>query len=149
MRRIITALLCLGLGLGGATSVSAQEQGVAAGIMLGSPTGISILLRDRVALGAAWSFRDYIHVHGDLWVYHGPLVEPIDWYVGIGAKFRAFSDSRRKDDFPVGIGARVPLGLRFFPLEQLELFLELAPGISLVPDTSPDLDAVLGVRFHF
>lgn len=149
MKRIITFFLCVGLGLSGVTAASAQSRGVAAGIMLGSPTGISVLLGDRVALGAAWSFRDYVHLHGDLWVYHGPLAEPIDWYVGVGAKFRAFSDSRRDDDFPVGIGVRVPLGLRFFPLEPLELFLELAPGISLVPDTSPDLDAVLGIRFHF
>ena len=149
MKRIITALFCIGLGLSGVETASAQSQGVAAGIMLGSPTGITVLIRDRVALGAAWSFRDYIHLHGDLWVYHGLLAEPVDWYVGVGAKFRAFSDSRRKDDFPVGIGVRVPLGLRFFPIEPLELFLELAPGISLVPDTSPDLDAVIGVRFHF
>ncbi|MCA1755533.1 MAG: hypothetical protein LC641_12745 [Spirochaeta sp.] len=149
MKYIITVLLCLGLGLGSVTNARAQGKGVAAGIMLGSPTGITVLLREQVALGAAWSFQDYIHLHGDLWLYNGPLAEPVDWYIGVGAKFRAFSDDRRKEDFPVGIGARVPFGLRFFPLEELELFLEFAPGISLVPDTSPDLDAVLGVRFHF
>ena len=32
---------------------------------------------------------------------------------------------------------------------QLELFLELVPGIALFPETRGDLDGGIGIRYHF
>ena len=47
------------------------------------------------------------------------------------------------------IGFRVPIGVQWWPVEQLEIFLEIAPGILLLPATEPDMGAGLGIRYHF
>ena len=121
--------------------------GVAAGIILGHPTGLSFLFGERVALGAAWSIYNRLHLHGDLWLVTDELVEPVDWFLGMGAKLRI--DALDDDADRVSIGARIPVGVRSFVIEQLELFLEIAPGMQMFPETEPDIDAGVGIRYHF
>ncbi len=126
-----------------------------AGIVIGEPTGLSFSYENRYILGAAWSFRNYIHIHGDyLFIREGfPEIEseidkPFGWYLGGGAKLRLFT-ADSKEDGSIGLGVRLPVGVTFYPIPELELFLELVPGIALFPETTGDLDGGLGIRYHF
>ena len=38
---------------------------IGAGIVVGEPTGLSFSYNNQFILGTAWSFRNYVHVHGD------------------------------------------------------------------------------------
>lgn len=119
---------------------------VGVGVILGSPTGISALFGNRVAVAAAWNVqRDQVHLHGDVWLLHQELVDPVNWFLGAGGKFQL----NPQGDSDIRVGIRVPLGVQFFVIPRLELFGEIAPGIRVIPSTSFDLDAGVGIRFHF
>jgi hypothetical protein len=126
----------------------ADTPSLAAGIMIGQPTGLSLLAADRVAIGAAWSFFNHFQVHGDLWLLRESITDSTEWFLGLGGKSKIFIDPPRKGS-SVSLGARVPVGIRHFVLPPLELFGEIAPGIQLFPSTSPDIDIAIGVRYHF
>ncbi len=152
MRKTGVVLIFLILLSVGASLYAAD---VGAGIVLGEPTGLSFSYENRYILGTAWSFRNYIHIHGDyLFLRQGlPEIEseidkPFGWYVGGGAKLRLFTEDA-KEDSDIGLGLRLPVGVTFYPLPELELFLELVPGIALFPETTGDLDGGLGIRYHF
>jgi hypothetical protein len=114
---------------------------VGAGVILGSPTGVSVLIENRVALAAAWNIENRLHLHADVWLLKGQLVDPLDWYVGVGGKVLLTDD--------VIAGARVPLGLQWYVLPELELFAEIVPGMRVIPGTSFDIDGGIGIRYHF
>jgi hypothetical protein len=114
---------------------------VGAGVILGSPTGVSVLIENRVALAAAWNIENRLHLHADVWIINRPLIDPVDWYLGVGGKVLLVDDVRA--------GVRFPVGLQWYALPNLELFAEIVPGMRLIPGTDFDLDAGLGVRFHF
>lgn len=119
---------------------------VGVGVILGSPTGLSALFGNRIAVAAAWNLQDErFHVHGDVWLLRQQLVDPVDWYLGVGGKTQVKSGNG--DDLRVGV--RVPLGVQWYAFPQIELFGEIAPGMRLVPSTSFDLDGGIGIRFHF
>lgn len=122
-----------------------------AGIILGDPTGLSVLIEDRLALGVAWDVDDFLHLHGDLWLARGVLASPVSWYFGLGAKVQFFDVNAAGDeaDDTLGVGIRIPLGLQWYFLPQWELFGEIVPGIGIIPDTDFDVDGGVGVRFHF
>ena len=129
---------------------------IGAGIIIGEPTGLSFSLNNQFVLGAAWSFREYVHLHGDyIFLRNGiekieeEIAKPFGWYLGGGAKVRIFTRDKDTDDSAVGLGLRIPVGVTFYPAEKIELFLELAPGIALFPDTEGDLDGGIGIRYHF
>ncbi|MFA7568040.1 MAG: hypothetical protein WCY01_13520 [Alkalispirochaeta sp.] len=115
---------------------------VGAGVILGSPTGVSVLVDNRVALAAAWNINNRLHLHADVWLLNRTLADPIDWYLGVGGKVLLLSDD-------VYVGARLPLGLQWYVLPNLELFGEVVPGLQVVPSTGFDIDAGLGIRIHF
>lgn len=129
---------------------------VGAGILIGEPTGLSLSLNNQYILGAAWSFRNYVHIHGDYLFYRSGIPEferefdkPVGWYLGGGAKLRIFTEEKDKEDSAIGLGVRVPVGVSFYALPELEIFAEIVPGIALFPDTEFDLDGGIGLRYHF
>ncbi len=135
----LSVVVFLGLG------VSPVLADVGVGVILGAPTGVSVLVGNRVALAAAWNLpSERVHFHGDVWMLRQKLVDPLDWYLGLGGKMqlKPAGDSLR-------VGVRVPLGVQWYALPRLELFGEIVPGMQLVPSTGFDLDAGVGVRFHF
>jgi hypothetical protein len=124
------------------------------GVILGDPTGLSLLFGNRVAIGAAWDIDNYVHVHADVWLASRVLAEPVLWYAGVGGKLLLLytGGGNPFDEEPeaaIGIGLRIPIGIQWYPIEELELFLEAAPGLFLVPATSVDVDLGLGIRYHF
>ncbi|MFO8042154.1 MAG: hypothetical protein R6U25_03030 [Alkalispirochaeta sp.] len=123
----------------------AADTGV--GVILGDPTGISALFGNRVAVAAAWSLDSYLHLHADVWLLNRRLVDPLNWYFGVGGKMQVLGNENDSDDLRVGM--RAPFGLQWYVLPQLELFAELAPGVSVIPETDFDLDGGIGLRYHF
>ncbi|NOQ22984.1 MAG: hypothetical protein GQ565_10120 [Candidatus Aegiribacteria sp.] len=122
------------------------------GLILGEPTGISAKLwfdRDTALDGAlSWSLRDdhdKLHIHADfLWhdygLIHSSAVLPV--YYGIGGRIILANNTH--------LGARVPVGISWLPDSvPLDLFIELAAIVDIIPDTDFDLNGGIGIRFVF
>jgi hypothetical protein len=82
----------------------------------------------------------------DWWLAQGVLAGPINYYVGPGL-FGSISSS-------LVLGARVPIGLDFYPIKPLELFVEAAPAVTLLSGSGLSLSswgiqAGIGFRFWF
>ena len=121
------------------------------GLIAGNPTGICFKYftstTEAFDLATAWSFSDeWLMVHGDyLWHSFGDInvsKGQLPWYYGLGA-WVAFGDD-------VVAGGRLPIGLDYlFANNNIDIFLEVAAGISVIPDTDFHVDAAIGVRFFF
>ena len=146
---VILLLLCLIIPFASAD--------VGVGIILGDPTGISALFNERVALGVAWDVERHFHAHADVWLLNEVLEPPVEWFLGVGGKMKVFTTDTKgppwaedeEPDTEFGIGARVPVGLQWYPIPELEVFGEIAPGLQVLPATRFDVDAGIGVRYHF
>jgi hypothetical protein len=82
----------------------------------------------------------------DWWLFTENLVSFINLYAGPGL-YVGISEA-------IQLGARVPIGLNAYPLDILELFLEIAPTISATfgdPISFPNFDwqGSFGFRFWF
>ena len=131
---------------------STDTNGFGIGIIIGEPTGITMKYNNFPIIGIAWSFNNHFHVHCDYWFHHADVVNKLDWYIGIGLKtifFTKDSKDKKNEDDKFGLGIRVPFGLQYFILKELELFGEIVPGISLIPATDIDFDFGIGVRYYF
>jgi hypothetical protein len=73
----------------------------------------------------------------------------LDWHIGAGGRVWLFDDDYWGEDF--ALAARMPVGLEVtFPRPSfLEVFLELAPALYIVPPIDLNIEAFLGVRFYF
>ena len=89
-----------------------------------------------------------VGITADYWFAHGNLVSFLDWYAGVVAYAKIFTDPSN-----VTLGGRVPIGLQVWHFGQsLEIFLEVAPaiGVSVSPtEFEWHLQAALGLRFWF
>lgn len=94
-------------------------------------------------LGVAWDLEPFrIGATADWWLATGPLAGIINYYAGPGLFLGVGADF----DF----GLRIPIGLNIYPIDALELFLEIAPAIEFIP-AFPDVgvQAAFGFRFWF
>lgn len=130
-----------------ATVDAQQRSGIGLGMMLGEPTGISAVSwlggGNALDLVAAWSFsgESSIYFHAD-YQFHGFVERPLTAFVGVGGALFLRENP--------AIGLRVPLGLTFiFQEVPLDLFFEVAPGMTLIPDTDPFVGGGVGFRFYF
>ena len=134
------------------SSVYSQYKGFGFGIILGEPTGISAkhwIDRNTAVDGAiAWSYVDggAFHIHGDYLLHNFSLISvekgKLPFYYGIGARIKTLDD--------VTLGVRVPLGLSYiFSDVPVDLFVELAPLLDLIPKTNFRINAAVGGRFYF
>lgn len=127
-----------------------------AGIYLGEPTGFTLkgYPSERFALDgiAAWSFsEEAFTIIGDatydiLDIPVESSVITLPFYVGGGVKIAINAGRNNLTTF----GMRVPVGLAVQWVKYpVEVFLELAPGVGIAPDTEFDLTGGLGARFYF
>jgi hypothetical protein len=141
----IFALLSIGIS-------KAQDSGLGAGVIFGQPTGVSLKLwtGPSTALdgGVAWSFVNggFFQIHSDILIHALDFVSVTDGhlagYLGIGARLRMSSD--------LHMGIRVPFGLDYmFSEAPVDIFLEVAPGLDLLPATAFWMDGGIGVRYFF
>ncbi len=150
MRRVTLIALALA-----PTAAAAQGGPFGLGLILGEPSGLSakLFLDRRSALDFALDFSfldDAFYVHAD-YVLHfsslgrGTTVLP---YVGIGGKVAVKDNDHDKDHDRFGV--RVPLGIAFMPRSvPIDVFGEIVPGLTLLPETDPDVDAGIGIRYFF
>ncbi len=136
-------------------SAEAQTSGgpFGLGVILGEPTGITAKLflggvENALDLHLTWDFTDdAFAIFSDYLFHFQPWSSPstgldLPMYVGIGG-----SVAFRKD---VRVGARIPVGLAMhFQNAPVEIFLEIVPGLRLVPNTTFDLGGGIGVRYYF
>jgi hypothetical protein len=168
------AISAIGLTAGMAIAMaSASSDALAArgnlgvGIVLGEPSGLSakywLRSRDAVDFGLAYSFDDFFAVFSD-YLFHFPGVfgrnapaAQITPYLGVGAILLADTADGRtngrfftNDGSSVGLGLRIPLGVEWRPsYPPLGIFLELVPGLGIIPSTFGFLEAGIGGRFYF
>jgi hypothetical protein len=150
--RSCALLLCALVFATGMTPALAQQRGFGIGIIVGEPTGISakgwVSSDNAVDVGLAWSFRKrgYVHIHAD-YLWHFPNVikstERFVFYTGLGGRFGA----GRNDGI---LGVRLAGGIAWWGRSiPLEVFLELAPILDLVPATELSANGGIGIRYYF
>lgn len=123
------------------------------GFMIGQPVGVTAKKwtssSQAIDAGAGWSIgrNPHFSLHSDyLWHKENALYfqdsTPLDLYFGAGGRLN-FDDE-------IELGVRLPIGLAYFFSDRgAEAFLELAPVMNLVPDTSLELNALVGLRIYF
>ena len=68
----------------------------------------------------------------------------MNYYLGPGAF--VIIKERRDDDILLGISGN--FGINFF-IERFEVFLQITPRLSVVPDTDGDVCGGVGLRYYF
>ncbi|MCB2222474.1 MAG: hypothetical protein KQI35_18975 [Bacteroidetes bacterium] len=142
---IVLLLLC-------SMNLTAQNKPFGLGIVVGEPTGVSAkywMSRTTAVDGAvAWSFNHdgSFYIHADFLKHHFDIIDVTEGqmplYYGIGAKMVLANDGI--------LGAHVPLGIAYmFETAPLDIFLEIRPGLNLLPATQFDMSGGIGVRFYF
>ena len=136
------------------------------GLVLGEPSGLSAKYWSGSSTawdaGLAYSFNDYLLIWADhLWHFSGALTklssdfDTITPYVGVGPEVFISSLGTRKrggvhDGRSAGLAARVPLGLEWTPRKvPIGVFLELVPGLDLIPALDAFFEGGIGARFYF
>ena len=132
-------------------NVFSQDSGLGLGIIIGEPTGLSAKMwtseKTAIDAGLAWSFSGsgYMRVHADMLVHNFSIdvdKGQLPVYFGLGAKLLLASD--------LGLGIRIPVGIAYlFESAPFDIFLEVVPGLDLLPGTAFGIDAAFGVRYFF
>lgn len=130
-----------------------QSKGFGLGIILGEPTGISakywITPTTAFDFGLGYSFEknSQMHLHADYLFHVNNLFqtnENIKLYYGPGARLKLVDvgDSR--------LGFRFDVGLVWIPQNTpIDVFVEIAPLLDIIPETDFSFNGGIGVRFFF
>lgn len=144
--------LVLAAVLAAASPAHADRGPFGIGIIAGEPTGATgeYRLSGRTAIDAAVGFDVFagndLYVHADFLFILPDLLGGgsvgLSPYLGPGGFLVAAGD--------LVLGARVPFGLSLdFTKAPLQIFIELAPRLELVPDVNLDLGGAIGFRYYF
>ena len=147
MRKLFLILLFAVFSL----HVFSQDEGFGLGLILGEPTGLSakIWTGEHTAIDAAmaWSFIDtgFLRVHADM-LHHIFSIDvekgQLPIYFGLGAKL-VFSSN-------LELGVRLPVGISYlFESAPFDVFIEVVPGLNLIPATTFFIEGGLGARYFF
>lgn len=127
---------------------------IGAGIMLGSPTGITgkILRSGKAPIDAGLSFGNDFEFYS---TYIFPQKQRLQleslklrWYWGLGGKLENID--KKNDDDKLYIGPRASAGINhYYKKYSLESFAEIAGNLYIIPDSKLDLDLYIGVRYYF
>lgn len=137
-----------------------QGQNLGLGIVIGSPTGISLrsLLATRSAISAhaGWSFigNAGVHLTGDyqylfpmvIETAEGGSISDVTPYIAVGGRLRV--KEADEDDTEVHLGLRVGGGIEYL-ISRFGIFLEVLPVVDLVPATDLDFEGGIGFLFYF
>ena len=169
-KRILMAI-ALALSLSPITASAAQGGPFGLGIILGEPTGITgrynMNRTNSVQGGISFNFDQWFLLYGD-YLYNWPgvfggqnqFVANLTPYVGVGGlivlsnrnevetrKYRYYTTTSSSK---TAVGFRIPLGLEWrAPSFPLGVFLELVPGMTIVPGTNAFFQGGIGARFYF
>jgi hypothetical protein len=165
MKKLILIFLISASVSAGADQV--HKTGV--GFILGSPTALTgkhwLDSRSAVDAGLSFGINDYFLIYGD-YLFHFPelfgksnsqFVEDLIPYAGVGGIFAVGTKEQStrsgyfgKNRGEAGLGARFPVGVEWLPKNTpVGIYLELALGLSILPETSGFAQGGLGARFYF
>lgn len=130
------------------------EAQVAIGVAAGDPTGLSLVIEDRLSLLVGWSFDRHASIFLDVWLWRQLLPGDVRWYLGAGGAAEIYNDDsnrgyeieRDQKEPSVGLGIRVPVGIRYALRDRLELMSEVSGNIIFFPEFTLDGHAYLGLR---
>ncbi len=134
-------------------AANAQSNGFGLGIIIGEPTGISAKYwtsgNTAIDFGLGYSFRKYsrFHLHAD-YLFHTKNIfntsENFTLYYGPGARLRLVENKDSR------LGFRFDIGLVWIPKNApVDVFIEVAPLIDIIPATDFTFNGGMGVRFFF
>lgn len=171
-RAVILAAAALTVVLAGSSAQATEVGGrrpLGLGFAIGSPVSLvgKYFLNQTNAVDFGLSFWHYgndcdyradggchgvgsIGLVGD-YLWHDTLARgtaQLDWHFGPGGRLWIGNHSY---DHNAALAARFPVGLdlTFDRPNFLEVFMEIAPVLFIVPDVFLDLEAFVGVRFYF
>lgn len=131
----------------------AQSNGFGLGIILGEPTGISAKYWTTsntafdFGLGYSLKKNSRLHLHADYLFHIKNLAhtnENISFYYGPGARLRVVENGDSR------LGFRFDVGLVWIPRNApVDVFLEIAPLLDIIPSTDFTVNGGIGVRFFF
>lgn len=147
MKRLILILLIL------ATFIFGFELGV----ILGEPTGVSFRSiiggSNAIDFQVGWNAQDNkydknsnLDIHG-AYLFHKKSEIRIEgyrlpFYFGPGGRIRVGGETL--------IGFKVPLGLYYkFGSNPFSMFIEISPGMNIIPETDLELSGGIGFRYIF
>lgn len=145
--KILLALACM---LAAGSPSWAQKAGnIGAGVVLGSPTGITgkLWLDGSHAIDAGIGFDSDVLLYGDyLWhsysIFPQPAEGKLPVYLGLGAQV---GDSDHDN-----LGLRAVAGIAYWlPRNPIEIFLDIVPVLHLSRNDGADLNASIGLRYYF
>lgn len=152
MKQFFYFTLIMGLFAGSLTAQRAGRFGL--GVMAGDPTGLSGKYWTTASTAfqgaAAWSVagndKNNLIAQLDFTKHNFSLFNVskgrLPFYFGLGA-YAVFADK-------VGLGGRVPLGIDYiFADQKLDVFLEIAPTLNLIPSSSFTVNGGIGIRYWF
>jgi len=130
-----------------------QSKGFGLGMIIGEPTGISAKYWTSSGtafdFGVGYSFEknSYLHIHAD-YLFHAKNIfktsENIALYYGPGARIRFVEDASSR------LGFRFDVGLVWIPRNTpIDVFLEIAPLLDIIPETDFSINGGIGVRYFF
>ena len=134
-----------------ALPVLAQRTAGSVGIggQLGDPSGLTLkFYNPRVSYDflAAWDLDEFFFLNAHA-VYDRHLgnTPNAHFFYGPGA-FVGIHENRKDDDIEAGISGT--FGIDFL-IERVEIFGQLTPRFSIVPETDGDLGGGIGLRYYF
>lgn len=152
----IKSLLTLATLIIISSSVKAQNEGIAVGAQLFSPTGINVkaTISEKAAITGLVGFNLnefnnnvslqanlILSGNNDSFSIESGVMRP---YYGLGVTLLLWENSNN------GIGLRIPLGLEYALEEQpLEVYMDIAPTVNIEPNTAFFLSSSMGLRYFF
>lgn len=137
-------------------SAHAQRTSGATGLggQIGEPTGVTLKIYNAGAPSydflAAWDLDDFffLNVHA---LFEDDLdadgIDPdLEWYIGPGG-FIGILDTPGDDESLIGASGTIGLAMIFN--NQVELYGQITPRITLIPDTDGDFGGGIGLRYYF
>lgn len=131
----------------------AQSSGFGIGAILGQPTGISAKYWTTSStafdfgLGYSFEKNSRMHLHAD-YLFHTKDIfnstENFSLYYGPGARLRLVENGDSR------LGVRFDVGIVWIPRNTpIDVFIEIAPLLDIIPETDFSFNGGIGVRYFF
>jgi len=127
-----------------------------AGFILGQPTGLSfsyIISHDNFSeFALAWAIPGRFHFNADFLFQWDLQANQEDFEIELPGRFTFYSGPGLSFEIDTSsyFGIRADLGLRYeFKGNPIDIFLEVAPGVRLFPETTAFMEGGIGGRFYF
>ncbi|MFA6507071.1 MAG: hypothetical protein WCT14_13275 [Treponemataceae bacterium] len=139
-------------------TVSAKEQGPLGltgfgvygsfGTTMGGGVGLSLKWGSFPVIGLKYNFAgNQFNVSADYYVIDAEgLARNLSYFLG-GGVYAGINGNDSSNPFAFGL--RIPVGLQFWPVKKLELFLSPILSIPLLPTPSVDFGVEFGARIRF